>query len=401
MVNRRQIVKLGAAGWVLSQAPAVALAKTTSNASSLPTPKLVWVVLRGAMDSLHAVIPSSDPHLMQHRAALVNAVSDTALPLNKHFSLHPELKTLHKWYQQKQMAPVVAVASSYRARSHFDAQDQLESGLTTTDHNDGWLARAFEQYQNKLEQNQSEAIAIARSVPLSLRGVSRSASNTATVKTLYPSVLPDADADLYERLEYLYRDKPELQARLQAGLNARDMLSDESKKSKQPKFPQLAKMCGELLAQREYASCAMLEMGGWDTHNAQASRLNRQFKALDTGLAALKTGLGEAWDNTLVVIATEFGRTVAMNGTGGTDHGTGSALLLAGGKLNGGSVLGQWPGLAPEQLYQGRDLQPTSDIRNWLAALLQQHWQLNAGDIAKVFPELEVDTPILKQKLIA
>lgn len=402
MVNRRQILKLGAAGWVLSHASALAMANT---ASSTRTPKLVWIVLRGAMDSLHAVIPTSDPHLMQHRAALVNTVSDSALPLDKHFSLHPELKTLHQWYQQKQMAPVVAVASPYRERSHFDAQDQLESGLNITDHNDGWLARAFEQYQhhhvkNQAEQNQSKAIAIARSVPLSLRGASRTASNTSSVNTLYPSVLPDADEDLYARLDDLYSDNAELQTRLQAGLNARDLLSDDSKKSRKTKFLQLAKMCGELLTQREHASCAMLEMGGWDTHNAQANRLNRQFKALDTGLAALKTSLGDEWSNTLVVIATEFGRTVAMNGTGGTDHGTGSALLLAGGKLNGGKVLGEWPGLAPEQLYQGRDLQPTSDIRNWLATLLQQHWQLNAHDIAKVFPELDADTTILKQRLI-
>lgn len=396
MINRRKIIKLGASAWVLGQAPSLALANT---APAKSTPKLVWVVLRGAMDSLHAVVPTSDPHLMQHRGKLFSAIKEDVLPLNKHFGLHPALKTLHQWYQQKQMAPVVAVASSYRSRSHFDAQDRLENGLDLNDHNNGWLARAFQQHQlnqqNGAAKSKPEnlAIAVARSIPLSLRSNS---TTKPTISTVYPSVLPDADDDLYQRLEQLYQDSPKLSARLQQGLDTRDMLSEESKKSKQPKFPQLAKMCGELLSQRADASCAMLEMGGWDTHNAQNNRLKRQFKALDKGLAELRQGLGNAWDDTVVVVATEFGRTVAMNGTGGTDHGTASALFIAGGNLNGGKVWGKWPGLAKEQLYQGRDLQPTSDIRSWLGALLQQHWGLSEQQLGVVFP----DVSIIRQSLV-
>ncbi len=379
-MNRRQLIKLGAAGWVLLNAPYYA------NATTAPTKKIIWLVLRGAMDSLHAVVPVNDPYLMQHRAALIKPIQDSLLPLNQQFSLHPELKNLHQWYQQQQMAPVVAVASPYRARSHFDAQDILESGLNTTDHNNGWLARALAAYQ---EKHKSEAIAIARSTPISLRGQS-------TIRTVYPSVLPEAEPDLYQRLEQLYQNDPLLSARLQEGMEARNMLSMTGKPSKKPKFSQLAKMCGELLSQRADASCAMLEMGGWDTHNAQVNRLNRQFSLLDNGLGILKEQLGKEWANTVIIIATEFGRTVAVNGTQGTDHGTASALLVAGGGVAGGRVLGQWPGLAPAQLHQQRDLKPTSDIRYWLGGLIQQHWHLSDAQLASIFP----DTVITKQPLI-
>ncbi|MDB2410482.1 DUF1501 domain-containing protein [Pseudomonadales bacterium] len=383
MINRRKIIKLGATGWLLSHASPLAYANTPSARQ----PKIVWIVLRGAMDSLHAVVPTSDPDLKKHRADLINPIIKNVLPLNKDFSLHPELKTLHQWYQQKQMAPVVAVAS-HRTRSHFEAQDKLESGLTGTDYNDGWLARAFQSYQMHYQTSQqttqkAEALAIARSIPLSLRG-------KLPVSTVYPSTLPDAEADLYDRLAQLYQDEPLLSERLQAGLNTRDMLSEDAKKSKRANFPKLAKMCGELLNQQKNTRCAMLEMSGWDTHNAQVNRLNRQFKTLDSGLKQLKQGLGKTWDDTIVVLATEFGRTVAINGSGGTDHGTGSALFLAGGCLNGGQVFGQWPGLSKSQLYQGRDLQPTSDTRSWLATILQQHWQLTHKELATVFPNINI-----------
>jgi len=132
----------------------------------------------------------------------------------------------------------------------------------------------------------------------------------------------------------------------------------------------------------------MLEMGGWDTHNSQVNRLNNQFKELDKGLAALKAELGPQWQYTVVVIATEFGRTVSVNGTQGTDHGTASAVFVAGGAVNGGRVAGEWPGLAPQQLYQNRDLKPTSDIRHYLSMILTQHWGLAPPQLDAVFPGL-------------
>ena len=130
----------------------------------------------------------------------------------------------------------------------------------------------------------------------------------------------------------------------------------------------------------------MLEVGGWDTHNNQASRLTRQLSDLDNGIAALQQELGDYWKNTVVMIATEFGRTAKENGTGGTDHGTGGAMFMLGGAVNGGMVLGEWPGLKQEQLFKGRDLMPTTSTFSWIATVLQQHWQLSNDDIAKVFP---------------
>lgn len=373
-MKRRELIKLGAAGWVMLSQPLKSVAATPKPASK----KLVWVVLRGAMDSLHAVVPIGDQYLMQHRQALVKPIVDDLLPLDDYFGLHPSLKNIHRWYQQGEMMPIVAVASPYRERSHFDAQDMLESGLNVTDHNSGWLARAFKQYQQNAH---TEALAIARSLPLSMRGEER-------IRTWYPSSLPDAEADLYERLETLYANDPLLSARLKEGRETKAMLNMDSKSKRNPRFIHLAKSCGELLAQNTDASCAMLEMGGWDTHNSQVNRLNNQFKELDKGLAALKAELGPQWQYTVVVIATEFGRTVSVNGTQGTDHGTASAVFVAGGAVNGGRVAGEWPGLAPQQLYQNRDLKPTSDIRHYLSMILTQHWGLAPPQLDAVFPGL-------------
>ncbi|MER2490527.1 DUF1501 domain-containing protein [Catenovulum sediminis] len=381
-MQKRDFIKSAAAGWVLFNSPlsvaANSLSMEEATDQSLADRKLVWVVLRGAMDSLHAVIPTFDPDLKTHRQALITPLEAHWHRLESGYALHPALENLHQWYKNKQMSAVVAVASPYRSRSHFDGQDLLECGLNSIDYDNGWLARA-------MTARNTESVAIARSVPISLMGQGKT-------HTWYPSNLPDAEQDLFSRLAGLYEDDAEFAQKLAQGLETRQMMSMDKVKGRNPKFAQLAASCGSLLSNNSKAQCAMLEMGGWDTHNNQVGRLNRQFKELDEGLAELKNTLGKSWQNTIVVIATEFGRTVKVNGTGGTDHGTASALFLAGGALNGGQVLGQWPGLAPENLYEGRDLQPTSDIRQWIAGILHQHWNLSADAIASVFPNVQIKT---------
>ncbi|MCU4677145.1 DUF1501 domain-containing protein [Catenovulum sp. 2E275] len=374
-MKRRNFLKTGCAAWVLSQQP-YALAKVLEPVNAPNHKKLVWVVLRGAMDSLHAVVPVFDPYLNQHRASLVTPIAENLLPLERGFGLHPALKYLHNWYQQKQMMPVVAVASGYRQRSHFDAQDYLESGLPQIDQDNGWLGRA-------MQQKNQQGIAIARSVPVSMRGNQLS-------NTWFPSNLPDAEEDLYRALMQMYQPYPEFAERLNQGMMTRGSVEMDKAKTRNPKFELLAKNCGELLAHSVNTSCAMLEMGGWDTHNGQIWRLDKQFSQLDAGLNQLKLALAEKWRDTIVIVATEFGRTVKVNGTDGTDHGTASALFLAGGALNGGKVLGDWPGLAPENLYQNRDLKPTSAINSWLATVLHQHWQLNTQQVRAVFPDATI-----------
>lgn len=366
-MQRREFLKSMAAGLVmLGGGPLYGASQGADNK------KLIWVILRGGMDSIHAVVPLTDPHLAALRSGLIDPMRNELLPMAKGFSLHPSFKTFHQWFNHGELIPVVATASPYRARSHFDAQDMLECGLNIIDHDTGWLARAVSQLNGN-------ALAIARSVPISLRGIE-------TSNTWFPSTLPEAQDDLFESLRKLYRSDPILARGLEEGFQMREAVTMGQQKKGRPKFTQLARYCGELMSGNDAYSGAMLEMGGWDTHNNQVSRLKRQFSMLDNGMAVLKESLGDQWKNTVVIMATEFGRTVAMNGTRGTDHGTASCMFIAGGAIQGGNVLGMWPGLSKNRLYQERDLMPTSDIRSWQASVLMQHWKFSQNQIRKVFP---------------
>ncbi|WP_216638571.1 DUF1501 domain-containing protein [Endozoicomonas arenosclerae] len=321
-MKRREMIKLLGTGLALSPLSLYGAVPNTSADNK----KLVWVVLRGAMDSLHAVMPTSDPHFLSHREKLAAPILDKALPLDRGFVLHPELSQLHQWYLQQNLSPVVAVASPYRSRSHFDAQDTLESGMPRFQHDSGWLGRALN-VQNK------SGLAVANSLPLSMRG-----SNQAT--TWYPSRFKEANEEFYDQLMSLYHEDPALLDSLKQGLKTRALAQDNMGKKRAANFIAQARAAGKLLSGEQSPDAIMLEMGGWDTHDNQANRLNRQLKQLNTGLTELQKSLGDTWKNTVVVIATEFGRTVKVNGTGGTDHGTASTLILAGGAFKGGKVLG-------------------------------------------------------------
>lgn len=366
-MRRRDFLAWGMSATLLLQQPALGMPRPAG-----PRRPFIWIVLRGALDALHTVVPRADPALAGWRGRFLDGIGDRLLPLDAGYALHPALRTLHGWYREKAFAPVVAVATPYRARSHFDAQDVLECGRQPVDHDDGWLARA-------LAARRGAGIALAHSLPNSLRG-------GAVTRTWYPSTLAAADGDLLGRLADLYRDDPVLGARLTEGLRTRASVVRTGADPRARQFETLASACGELLVGMADADGAMLELGGWDTHYAQVRRLNQQFQMLDDGLAALRTALGALWPETLVAIATEFGRTVAINGTAGTDHGTASTLLLAGGALAGGRVLGDWPGLGRGDLFEARDLRPTSDLRAWLATALGAHWGLDAAALARVFP---------------
>ena len=372
-MQRRQFLGLGAA-----VSANLLLGRTASGASGAGTGRFVWLNLRGAMDGLHALVPGFDKDLGRQRAALLGAVEPNLLPLEGGYALHPELKTLHAWFRESALLPVVAVASPYRERSHFTAQDVLESGLLPANAESGWLARALAETGSA----GNTGVAIGRSVPVVLRG-------DDTAQTWYPSALPPADLDLYQRLLSLYAADEALHATLQEGMQTRasvDMEANRPAELRRPGLASLGRACGEMLAENPALRGATLEMGGWDTHNQQIARLTQQFRQLDAGLAALRKGLGDAWHTTVIAIGTEFGRTVAVNGTGGTDHGTASVMFLAGGALAGGKVLGDWPGLAPSALLDRRDLRPTSDVREWLGGALQIAWGLDEAALQRVFP---------------
>ena len=398
--ERRNFVKGAAAGWLfLNAMPHNALASISNN--KIKHKKLVWIFLRGALDSLHTVMPVADPNFEKLRANIITPIKDKLLNLDGQYALHPNLPFLHELYKNKQMSPVIAVASGYRERSHFEAQDQMESGLNKTEHENGWLARAVNQIQGN-------GLAISRSVPIALRQ-NNSHNIGERVETWYPSRFPEADEDVLNRLFSLYKNDEALNQNLEKVIAQKQNPNMQMEEKQRTNFTYLAEKCGELLAKNENTQCAMLEFGGWDTHNNQQGRLSRLFMQLDNGIHKLKTSMGSAWEDTLVVVSTEFGRTVALNGTNGTDHGTGTNMFLIGGALakfsnkhemktkqgfksvvTGGYVMGKWPGLAKNQLFEDRDLMPTSDVREWIALALAQHWQLNSRQISSIFPDLVV-----------
>jgi len=375
-LSRRKFIKMASASLAVLSFPGICVTgvktKKLTNA-----PKIVWVLLRGALDSLHTIVPTFDPQYKSLRPKLSTSFKSPLLLLEKGFALHPSLVNLHQWYEAKQLMPIVAVSSGYDRRSHFDGQDFLESGLGEIDHDSGWLARAID-VKNK------RALAVARSTPISLR-------SSEQVNTWYPSNLKSADDDIYQALTKLYQHDELLKTNLENGLEIRGLVGDGKvkKKKRQGQFVALSKACAQLMTSEKNVDCAMLELGGWDTHNNQANRLTQKLSELDKGLAELKVGLGEEWDNTVVIIGTEFGRTAKENGTGGTDHGTGSALFLAGGAVDGGQIKGEWPGLSKSALFEQRDLMPTTNSFSWIANMLTQHWGFSEQELLQVFPQVK------------
>lgn len=371
-MKRRHFIKTVGASLVLFQGATLANKVNVLAGKPVNSKKIVWVVLRGALDSLHTVVPTFESNLSTLRPTLYKGIQSKLLPLDNGFAFNPALKHLHTWYKNKELTPVVAVSSGYKRRSHFDGQDFLESGLTEINENSGWLARALK-HKNK------EGLAVSRSTPISLRG-------SENASTWYPSSLKDADDDIYTALGKMYAEDELLSSRLQEGLNIQDMAGTSISEKRKGKFADLAKSCAQLLKNNKKIDCAMLELGGWDTHNNQKVRLKKQLAVLDNGLESLKQGLGDTWKDTVVIVATEFGRTARENGTGGTDHGTASSLFIAGGSVKGGKVLGEWPGLNESQLFEKRDLMPTSNSFSWVAGVLGQQWGLSEQQLNDVFP---------------
>jgi uncharacterized protein (DUF1501 family) len=367
MIGRRGILGTGLAGAGLAALPNIAFAAAPGEK------RFVFIIQRGAADGLNIVMPTGDPAFAAARGAL--AVPGGA-KLDGMFTLHPAMVETAKLYGEKQALFAHAVASRYRDRSHFDGQNVLETGGTQPYQlKDGWLNR----FLALLPKAQSEAIAISSTIPAALRG-------KVEVASFAPSALPDAPDDLLVRVSAMYSADPQLHPLWQQAMATRAMtgdLSDAGGKN--------AAATGALAARLlmgPTTRIAMIETGGWDTHAQQQGRLNAQLRGLDALIAALKTGLGPQWANTLVIVATEFGRTVAVNGTGGTDHGTGSAAMLLGGGVAGGRVVADWPGLSNANLFEGRDLKPTLSLDTLIASALGQHYALDPARVrGALFPD--------------
>ncbi len=345
-LNRRTLLGRAALTGVVALTPRLALAAAPGDA------RFVFVILRGAMDGMSAVMPVGDPSYAALRGALASPPGEAQpVALDATFALHPALARFGQMYAARQALVVHAVASPYRERSHFDAQNVLETGGTAAYAlKDGWLNRLVAALPRH-----DPAIAVAATVPMALRGA-------APVTSYAPSALPDAKDDLLERVAGLYEHDPLLHPLWSEAMDART-LAQRSDAGRSGSPAALGKLAAQFLGQPGGPRIAVIEIGGWDTHAQQAGRLAGQLKQLDAVFAALQDGLGPVWAKTTVLAATEFGRTAAINGTGGTDHGTGGAAFLCGGAVAGGRVVADWPGLAASQLYENRDLRPTTDLR--------------------------------------
>ncbi len=369
MFDRRSFLTSAAVAGSLAFAPRVAFAAAAT------AKRFVFIIQRGAADGLGTVAPVGDPALMRARGALAEDFA-SAPKLDATFALHPAMASTLAMYRGGEALFAHAVASPYRDRSHFDGQNVLETGgAGAYQVRDGWLNRML----GVVPREDAQAIALAATVPMALRGAHEVASYA-------PSKLPRASDDLLQRVSMLYQGDAQLHALWSEALGTRELTGDLAQNGGADAAATGA-LAAKLLLPANGARVAMIETGGWDTHAGQRGRLQAQLKGLDAMLDALKTGLGAVWGDTLVLVATEFGRTVAANGTGGTDHGTGAAAMLLGGAVKGGRVLADWPGLAPAALYEGRDLKPTLALDTLIASAVAQHFALDPVRVgATLFP---------------
>jgi len=352
--------------------------------------RFVFILMRGALDGLAAVPPVGDADYARLRGPM--AVAGTRL--DDTFALHPAMKFLADRYSAQELLVLHAIATPYRERSHFDGQDILESGAAAPHAlQTGWLNRALA----ARGAGGASGVALGANVPLVMRG-------PAEVGSWSPSRLASLREETLQRFSDLYAGDSTLSARLADALAsdavAEQAMGDEADSGadmatgggKRPgaALGETLRAAAGFLRDARGARVAVIETTGWDTHaneGGSEGALAQRLGALDAALGEFRTAMGGAWDRTAVLLATEFGRTAASNGTRGTDHGTGAAAFLVGGAVAGGRVLADWPGLAPGALYQGRDLMPTRDLRAVLKGVLHDHLQVGDRSLdADVFP---------------
>ncbi|MGC1887053.1 MAG: DUF1501 domain-containing protein [Stellaceae bacterium] len=376
-------------------------------------PRFLTIVLRGALDGLAVVAPVGDPDWGKLRGdkALLLTGSTPALPLDDFFALNPAMPNLHRLYQAGQATIVHAVATPYRERSHFDGQDVLESGVPKPGAADtGWLNRTLAALEpgGQADPHPRQAFAVGPITPLVVRG-------PAPVLSWVPPKLPPVGDDTTMRLLDLYSHTDPTFARVleeRIGLAAiarADAMNSEPGEERpaiqgggiaqlRSYFADAAGAAAKFLAEPEGPRVGALAFDGWDTHvneGIDKGRLANLLGALDGALAAIETNMGEAWRETVVVLITEFGRTAHINGNDGTDHGTATVALLAGGALKGGRVIADWPGLKEADLYEKRDLKPTADLRAVLKGLLRDHLRADTQRLeATVFPDSAAAKPL-------
>lgn len=384
-LNRRTLLGAASAGMGLAFAGRVAAQ------ASGPRNKMVFVIARGAMDGLSVTVPYADPNYLPLRGSLALAApgeAGGALDLGDGFGLHPALAGLHRLHGAGQMRFAPAVALPVRIRSHFDAQDVLENGGEgLRQQTDGWLNRAIVAAGGA----SLRGLSIGAQTPLILRG-------DAPVSSWAPGGEVRGEDRIASLLQDLYVEDPMLGQSLARGLATEELVARDGASGpvRRNDIPALGRAVARLMTDEQGADIVALSLDGWDTHAGQRAQLQTRLTGLDQLISSLQNGLADQWSRTVVVVATEFGRTARANGTQGTDHGTGSSLLLAGGALKAGGLVGDWPTLAENRLFEGRDLAPTLDIRSVFKGVLRDHVGVDLAALnARVFPASATEAPAL------
>jgi uncharacterized protein (DUF1501 family) len=356
MITRRRFLALAASSGGALFIPQITFAAAETDR------RFVFIIQRGAADGLHIVAPYAEPEYAKLRGPLASEINE-ATKLDATFALHPALVETAKMYEAGEALFVHAVATAYRDRSHFDGQNVLETGgRAPYELKDGWMNRLTA----LLPKQKGAPIALSPTVPMALRG-------RAETTSYAPSALPEPNHDLLARVGLLYQRDPLLHPLWSAAMETRNMATKE--RAQDPAA--LGKLAATFLARANGPRIAMIETSGWDTHTHQVARLARLLGGFDAMLAAMRDGLGRSWAKTTVLVATEFGRTAAENGSGGTDHGTAALVMLIGGAVRGGRIIADWPGLSQAALYENRDLKPTMMLDALIAGAAAESFSLD------------------------
>ena len=373
--------------------------------------RLVVVMLRGAVDGLSVVVPFADADYVRARPTIAIAppgMPDGVLDLDGRFGLHPALADLMPYWQRQQLAFVQASGSNDATRSHFDAQDYMESGTPGRKSTpDGWLNRLLGELPSLRAKGRSptQGVSVGAVMPRIYAGPNGVANLPTGKASMRPSLLDEAGVG--QAFDQLYSSNDKLAAAYRASREAREEVNASVGDPKMQAemmlanngaplpdgFAEDAGKLATLMRNDANVQLGFMALGGWDTHANQGhgqGQLAKRLRPLGQGLAAMADKLGPVLEDTVVVVMSEFGRTVRENGNRGTDHGHGNVMWLLGGSVKGQKVYGAWPGLQANALYEDRDLAITTDFRTVLSEVVMQHLALPASAVGRVFPQFAV-----------
>ena len=340
------------------------------------TSKLIIIMLNGGMDGLSAVPFVGSDDLEKYRP---NVHVRETLPLKKGFAMHAKLPFLHDLFHAGELSILHACGLPVRTRSHFKAQDYIQSGELISHPRSGWLGRLMRELNPKLE-----AVAYDNALPVLLQG-------SPQAFTWTNPVISREDQKFIEQLDPdFYREDRKLLNAYKRLLSVKAISDGKNRRPRRVRREiKPFRTITQLLSHPNGPDIGVYQTSHWDTHDNQLKRLDIAFSDLNSGLELMKLELGEVWKKTTVIVFSEFGRMIPENGTAGTDHGTGGAAFVMGGNIKGGQILGDWPGLKENQLYEGRDLMPANDIRELFTDVLHRQFGWSESDIKRIaFPDM-------------